>query len=126
MLTADNQIDTTTGTDRLKALFTNKDNALFPNQFVNARLLMDTLRGVTVVPSAAVQRSPKGTYVYLVKEDQTVTVRWVKLGPSEGDSVSIEEGLSPGELVVVEGAERLKEGSRVEVQTQGLGFLRQG
>jgi multidrug efflux system membrane fusion protein len=119
LLTADNQIDTTTGTDRLKALFENKDNELFPNQFVNARLLTDTLRGMTVVPSAAVQRSPKGTYVYMVKEDQTVTVRWVKLGPSEGDSVSIEEGLSPGELVVVEGAERLKEGSRVVVQTQG-------
>ena len=78
LLTADNQIDTTTGTDRLKAVFENKDNALFPNQFVNARLLMETLRGVTVVPSAAVQRSPKGTFVYLVKEDQTVTVRWVK------------------------------------------------
>jgi multidrug efflux system membrane fusion protein len=119
LLAPDNQIDTTTGTDRLKAVFENKDNALFPNQFVNASLLMDTLRGVTVVPSAAVQRSPKGTYVYMVKEDQTVTVRWVKLGPSEGDSVSIEEGLSPGELVVVVGAERLKEGSRVVVQTQG-------
>jgi len=119
LLTADNQIDTTTGTDRLKALFTNEDSALFPNQFVNARLLMDTLRGVTVVPTAAVQRSPKGTYVYMVKEDQTVTVGWVKLGPSEGDSVSIEEGLSPGELVVVEGAEKLREGSKVEVQKQG-------
>jgi len=118
LLTADNQIDTTTGTDRLKALFTNEDGALFPNQFVNARLLMDTLRGVTVVPTAAVQRSPKGTYVYMVKEDQTVTVRWVKLGPSEEDNVSIEEGLSPGDLVVVEGAERLKEGSRVVVQAQ--------
>jgi len=119
LLTADNQIDTTTGTDRLKALFTNEDSALFPNQFVNARLLMDTLRGVTVVPTAAVQRSPKGTYVYMVKEDQTVTVGWVKIGPGEGDNVSIEEGLSPGQLVVVEGAERLKEGSRVVVQTQG-------
>lgn len=118
MLTADNQIDVTTGTDRLKALFTNEDNALFPNQFVNARLLMDTMRGVTVVPSAAVQRSPKGTYVYMVKEDRTVTVLWVKLGPSEGDIVSIEEGLSPGQLLVVEGAEKLKEGSKVVVQTQ--------
>ena len=118
LLTADNQIDTTTGTDRLKALFTNEDGALFPNQFVNARLLMDTLRGVTVVPTAAVQRSPKGTYVYMVKEDQTVTVRWVKLGHSEGDSISIEEGLSPGEIVVVEGAEKLREGSKVDVQKQ--------
>ncbi len=118
LLTADNQIDTTTGTVRLKAMFKNDDSALFPNQFVNARLLMETLSGVTVVPSAAVQRSPKGTYVYLVKEDKTVTVRWVKLGPSEGDSQSIEEGLSTGDLAVVEGAEKLKEGSRVEVQKQ--------
>jgi multidrug efflux system membrane fusion protein len=77
------------------------------------------LSGVTVIPTAALQRSPKGTYVYLVKEDQTVTVRWVKLGPSEGDRVSIEEGITPGDLVVVEGAERLKEGSPVEVQKQG-------
>jgi multidrug efflux system membrane fusion protein len=80
---------------------------------------METLRGVTVVPSAAVQRSPKGTFVYLVKEDQTVTMRWVKIGVYEGDNVSIEEGLSLGDLVVVEGAERLKEGSSVEMQTQG-------
>ncbi|MGO9020736.1 MAG: efflux RND transporter periplasmic adaptor subunit [Syntrophobacteraceae bacterium] len=119
LLASDNQIDTATGTNRLKAVFENKDNALFPNQFVNASLLMETLRGVTVVPTAALQRSPKGTYVYLVKEDQTVTVRWVKLGPSEGDRVSIEEGITPGDLVVVEGAERLKEGSSVEVQKQG-------
>jgi multidrug efflux system membrane fusion protein len=119
LLAPDNQIDTTTGTDRLKAVFENKDNALFPNQFVNARLLMETLRGVTVVPTAALQHSPKGTYVYLVKEDQTVTVRWVKLGPSEGDNTSIEEGITPGDLVVVEGAEKLKEGNRVVVQTQG-------
>ena len=119
LLTANNQIDTTTGTDQLKALFENKDNALFPNQFVNASLLMDTLRDVTVVPTSAIQHSPKGTFVYLLKEDQTVTVRWVKLGPGEGDRVSIDEGLSLGDLVVVEGAERLKEGSRVEVQTQG-------
>lgn len=119
LLTADNQIDTATGTIRLKAMFKNEDSALFPNQFVNASLLMETLRGVTVIPAAALQHSPKGKFVYNVKEDQTVTVRWVKPGPSEGDSQSIEEGLSPGELVVVEGAERLKDGSRVEVQKQG-------
>jgi multidrug efflux system membrane fusion protein len=119
LLTADNQVDTTTGTIRLKAVFTNEDGALFPNQFVNASLLMETMRGVTVVPSAAIQRSSRGTYVYLVKEDQTVTVRWVKIGIYEGDIVSIEEGVSPNDLVVVEGAERLKEGSKVEVQTQG-------
>jgi multidrug efflux system membrane fusion protein len=126
LLTADNQIDTTTGTVRLKALFTNEDSALFPNQFVNASLLMETLKGVTLIPSAAIQRSPKGSYVFLVKEDNTVTVRWVKTGVYEGDSVSIEEGLSPGDLVVVEGAERLKEGSRVNVQTQSQGSSGKG
>ncbi len=126
LLAPDNQIDTTTGTDRLKAVFENKDYALFPNQFVNARLLMETLRGVTVIPSAAIQRSPKGPFVYLVKEDQTVTVRSVKLGPSEGDNVSVEEGITPGDIVVLEGAERLKEGSKVEVQKQGTGSSTQG
>ena len=95
LLATDNQIDTTTGTDRLKAVFENKDNALFPNQFVNARLLMETLSGVTVIPSAAVQRSPKGTFVYLVKEDQTVTVRWVKLGPCEGDNHPLKKDFPP-------------------------------
>ncbi len=89
---------------------------LFPNQFVNARLLLDTKRGATVVPTAAIQRSPQGTFVYLVKADQTVTVRPVKLGPSEGDETAIDEGLAPGDRVVVEGAERLREGSKVEVK----------
>ena len=112
----DNQANVTTGTVNLKAIFTNEDNALFPNQFVNARLLMETLKGVTLVPSSAVQHSPKGAYAYVVKEDQTVTVRWVKTGPSQADMVSIEQGISPGEIVVVEGAEKLKEGSRVEAQ----------
>jgi multidrug efflux system membrane fusion protein len=119
LMTTDNQIDTTTGTVRLKALFTNDDSVLFPNQFVNARLLMETIHDATLIPSAAIQRSPKGTFVFLVKEDKMVTVRWVKTGVYEGDSVSIDEGLSPGDLVVVEGAERLKEGSMVAVQTQG-------
>ena len=82
LLTVDNQIDTTTGTVRLKAIFKNKDSVLFPNQFVNARLLMETLQGVTVVPSAAVQRSPDGTFVYVVNKNNTVSVRWVTLGPS--------------------------------------------
>ena len=95
LLAPDNQIDTTTGTDRLKAVFENKDFALFPNQFVNASLLMDTLRGVTVVPSATVQRSPKGTFVYLVKEDQTVTVRWVKLGPAKETTYPLKRELHP-------------------------------
>ncbi|MGC9196281.1 MAG: efflux RND transporter periplasmic adaptor subunit [Syntrophobacteraceae bacterium] len=119
LLTADNQIDTTTGTVRLKAIFDNKDNALYPNQFVNARLLMETLRGVTVIPSAAVQRSPQGTFVYVIGKDKRVSVRWVTLGPSQKDTQSIEKGLSPGESVVVEGAEKLKDGSTVRVKIAG-------
>jgi multidrug efflux system membrane fusion protein len=119
LLTADNQIDTTTGTVRLKAIFDNRDNSLYPNQFVNARLLMETLRGVTVVPAAAVQRSPQGTFVYVVGKDNRVSVRWVTLGPSQKDIQSIEKGLSPGDSVVVEGAEKLKDGSTVRVKLAG-------
>ena len=126
LLTVDNQIDPTTGTVRLKAVFPNKDNELFPNQFVNARLLLDIRRGTTVVPQAALQRSPQGTFVYVVKADQTVAVRTVSVGPAEGDDVSIEEGLSSGDLVVVEGADRLRDGSKVELQGQGAPPLRKG
>lgn len=116
LLTADNQIDPNTGTIRLKAVFPNQDQALFPNQFVNARLLLEVKRGATVVPAAAIQRSPQGTFVYLVREDKTVAVRPVKVGVTQGDEVSIDAGLSPGERVVVEGADGLRNGSPVEVQ----------
>ncbi|MHB9074394.1 MAG: MdtA/MuxA family multidrug efflux RND transporter periplasmic adaptor subunit [Desulfobaccales bacterium] len=126
LLTHDNQIDPNSGTVRLKAEFANKHHELFPNQFVNARLLLDTKRGATVVPTAAIQRSPQGTFVYLVKPDQTVTVRQVRVGPTEGDNAAIDEGLAPGDLVVVEGAERLREGSKVELKAQGNGSPQQG
>jgi multidrug efflux system membrane fusion protein len=121
LLTLDNQIDPNSGTVRLRAEFQNKDHLLFPNQFVNARLLLETRHGATLVPTGAIQRSPQGTFVYLVKADQTVTVRQVRLGPTEGDHAAIDEGLSPGDLVVVEGAERLREGSKVELKSQGPG-----
>lgn len=120
LLTVDNQIDANTGTVRLKAVFTNEDGQLFPNQFVNARLLLDVKHGVTIVPSAAVQRGAKGTFVYVVKEDQTVAVRTVAVGAAQGDDMSIDTGLSPNELVVVDGTEKLREGSRVEVRNQKL------
>lgn len=119
LLTLDNQIDQATGTVRLKAVFPNTDHALFPNQFVNARLLLTVLRGATVVPSAAIQRSPQGAYVYVVKPDQTAAMRPVTLGPSQGDVTAISAGLTPGELVVVDGADRLRDGAKVEVQAQG-------
>jgi multidrug efflux system membrane fusion protein len=115
LLTVDNQIDPATGTVKLRARFPNDDFALFPNQFVNARMLIDTLRGATVMPNAAVQRGNQGTYVYVVKPDNTVTVRPVKLGPAQGEVVAVESGITPGEQVVTDGADRLREGARVEV-----------
>jgi len=121
LLTTDNQIDPNSGTVRLRAEFQNKDHLLFPNQFVNARLLLETRHEATLVPTGAIQRSPQGTFVYLVKADQTVTVRQVHLGPTEGDHAAIDEGLTPGDRVVVEGAERLREGSKVELKRQGPG-----
>jgi multidrug efflux system membrane fusion protein len=126
LLTVDNQIDPATGTVRLKAVFPNKDRGLFPNQFVNARLLLDVKRGTIIVPVAALQRSPQGTFVYLVKADQTVTLRPVTVGPTEGDNVSIAKGLAPGDLVVVEGAERLREGSKVTPRPAGAGNSQRG
>jgi multidrug efflux system membrane fusion protein len=118
LLTVDNQIDPTTGTVRLKALFPNEENELFPNQFVNARLLVDVRRGVTVVPSSAIQRGPPGTFVYVVKADRTAAVRPVTVGEIQGGEASIKTGLSPGELVVVDGADRLREGTRVEIKAE--------
>jgi membrane fusion protein, multidrug efflux system len=117
--TLDNQIDTTTGTLKLRADFANQEDTLFPNQFVNIELLVDTLRGVTVMPTAAVQRGAPGTFVYLVNADQTVTVRPVTLGPSHGDTVAIEKGLSPGDRVVIDGADKLRNGARVVARDEG-------
>ena len=119
LLTVDNQIDPNTGTVRLKAVFPNEDGALFPNQFVNARLLLEVKHGVTIVPTVAVQRGAKGTFVYVVKEDQTVTVRSVAVGTTHAEDASVSSGLSPDEVVVVDGTEKLREGSRVDVRKQG-------
>lgn len=119
LFTIDNQIDPTTGTVKLKAVFQNTGNELFPNQFVNARLLMDIVRGTVVVPAAAVQRSTRGTFVYVVKPDNTAEMRQVSLGPAQDDDQSIREGVAPGERVVVDGADRLRDGAKVELQTPG-------
>jgi multidrug efflux system membrane fusion protein len=116
LLTVDNQIDPTTGTVKLKALFPNTNNELFPNQFVNARLLLEIKRQAVLIPSSAIQRGPQGTFVYLVKADRTVTVRPVTVGVVQGDDTSIASGLAEGELVVADGAERLREGSRVDLK----------
>jgi len=115
LLSVDNQIDPATGTIRLKAQFPNGDGNLFPNQFVNVRMLLDTRREATLVPNAAVVRGGQGTFVYVINEDRTVALRKVVAGMAEGDSVSVESGLAPGELVVVEGSDRLRDGAKVEI-----------
>jgi multidrug efflux system membrane fusion protein len=117
--TIDNQVDVTTGTVRFKAVFANKDNALFPNQFVNARLLIDVRRGVILVPTAAVQRGPESVFVYVITPDSTVEVRNVVLGPIEGDLASIDQGLSEGEIVVTQGVDKLQPGARVMLRGSG-------
>jgi multidrug efflux system membrane fusion protein len=115
LLTVDNVIDITTGTVKLKAKFANTDLALFANQFVNARMLLDTRKGVITIPSAALQRGSQGSFVYVVKEDNTVSVRPVKLGPADAERVAVESGLAEGERVVTDGMDRLREGARVQV-----------
>ena len=115
LITVDNQIDTTTGTVKLKAEFPNADGLLFPNQFVNIRMLVDTRKGATVVPGAAVQRGAQGLFVYVVKPDNSVTMRPVTLGPVDGQRQAIESGVAPGERVVVDGVDRLREGAKVEI-----------
>ena len=126
LLTVDNQIDPTTGTVRLKAIFPNERNELFPNQFVNARLLVEVRRGATVIPAPAIQRGPQGTFVYVVKADRTATVRPITIDEIQGGDVSVKAGLSPGDLVVVDGADRLREGTRVELKAQGGATAQKG
>ena len=122
LLTADNQIDPATGTVKLKAQFSNEDLALFPSQFVNVRLLVETRRDATVVPGAAIQRGTPGTFVYAVDpQSRVVSIRRVRLGPAQGDAVSVEQGVEPGTLVVIDGADRLRSGSVVEMVVRDNG-----
>ena len=114
LLTIDNQIDQTTGTDKLKAVFENKDNLLWPNQFVNVRLLLETRKNSTVIPAAAIQRGPQGTYVFVVKPDKTVEVRPVTAPFTQNNSSLIASGLQPSEVVVVDGQDKLQAGSKVD------------
>jgi multidrug efflux system membrane fusion protein len=115
LASADNQVDPQTGTVKLKAQFANDDGGLFPNQFVNVRMKLDTLRDAVVVPSAAVQRGAQGMFVYVVQPDRSVALRTVKLGPLDGQRQAITEGLAPGDLVVTDGTDRLRPGAQVEV-----------
>jgi len=116
LLTTDNQIDAATGTFKSKAIFPNRDHALFPNQFVNVRVLLDVRKDTTILPTAAIQRGPKGPFVYVVKADQTVEVRPITIGVTEGADTSVDSGLSPGDLAVVDGADKLRAGSKVELR----------
>jgi multidrug efflux system membrane fusion protein len=115
--TIDNQVDTTTGTFKLRAIFANEDESLFPQQFVNIKLLLDVARGATIISTSAIERGQQGTFVYLVKPDDTVTATPVTLGPVDGEHVVVLSGLAVGDLVVVDGADKLKEGMQVVVQT---------
>jgi multidrug efflux system membrane fusion protein len=118
LVTLDNQIDPQTGTVKVKAQFTNDDGRLFPNQFVNARMLVETRKGAVTVPAAALLRGAQGMFVYVVKDDSTVTVRPVRPGPAEAGRVAVESGVAEGERVAVDGLDRLREGAKVEVASQ--------
>ena len=114
LVAIDNQIDPTTGTVRLKASYGNTDGVLYPNQFVNARVLIDVLHEAILAPAEAIQRGPQGAYVYVVKPDKVVQMRRVQLGPSEGATISVRTGLTDSEALVVDGAEKVQDGARVE------------
>jgi multidrug efflux system membrane fusion protein len=120
--TFDSQIDPTTGTIKLRAQFPNESRTLYPNQFVNVRLLLDTHKGVTTMPTAGVQRGVPGTFVYLVNADSTVSVRPVQLGVTDGDNVEVRSGLAPGDRIVVDGADKLRDGAKINIRTEaGVG-----
>jgi multidrug efflux system membrane fusion protein len=117
LLTIDNQIDQTTGTGKLKAVFDNKDNALWPNQFVNVRLLLEVRKDSTTIPAAAIQRGPQGTYVFAVKSDKTVEVRPVTVSFTQDNVSVISKGISPSDVVVTDGQDKLQQGSKIEIRT---------
>lgn len=119
LLTIDNQIDQSTGTVRFKGQFENEDNSLFPNQFVNARLLLDTRHNAVIIPTAAIQRSPQSTFVYVVKPDNTAEVRTIVSTLSEGDEAAVDSGLEAGEAVVIDGVDKLQQGTKVSVRMAG-------
>jgi multidrug efflux system membrane fusion protein len=119
LLTIDNQIDQTTGTAKLKAVFDNKDSQLWPNQFVNADLLLETRKNSTVLPTAAILRGPQGTFVYAVKPDKTVEARQVTVSLTQGNTTAVTSGLKPGDMVVTDGQDKLQTGSTIEPRAGG-------
>jgi multidrug efflux system membrane fusion protein len=115
LLAIDNQVDVTTGTVKLKAVFQNEDNLLFPNEFVSVQLLIDTQRNVLTVPAAAIQHGPVSTFVFVVKPDKTVEMRDVTVGASEKDQIVVEKGLAVGDVVVTKGTDKLQNGTKIEL-----------
>lgn len=119
VLAVDNQIDPATGTVRIKGIFQNESAELYSNQFVNARLLVDTLQGAVIVPAAAIQRSPQSTFVYVVRPDSTVEMRNVEVQLTEGDDTAIRKGIAPGEIVVIDGVDKLQPNTKVVLNMAG-------
>jgi multidrug efflux system membrane fusion protein len=114
LVTIDNQIDTTTGTYKLKSVFSNEDNVLFPNQFVNVHLLVDTKKDLVTMPTPALQRGPQGTYVYVAGSDGTVKIRNVTVAQTVGNTIGVSAGLQPGEIVVIDGQDKLQDGTKIK------------
>jgi membrane fusion protein, multidrug efflux system len=126
LLTIDNQIDTTTGTYKLKAVFDNSRNLLFPNQFVNIHLLVDKKKNLVIVPAAAIQRGPQGTYVYAVDSENTAKIHNVTIAQTTGNSVGLSAGVNGGELVVIDGQDKLQDGSKINPATSSGATTSQG
>ncbi len=126
LTTYDSQVDVTTGTIKMRATFDNPNGALFPQQFVNVRLLVDTLKGVTLAPNAAVQIGPSGNFVYLLNDDGTVSKRDVVSGPTDGKVTTITKGLAPGDKVVIDGVDRLRDGAKVRVVDNAVAEAAEG
>ena len=126
LATIDNTIDPTTGTYKLKSIFSNDNNVLFPNQFVNVHMLVDTKRGLVIIPAAAIQRGPQGTYVYVVSGGDTVNIRVVTVAQSTGNNIGISSGLNTGDVVVIDGQDKLQDGSKVATSTSPIGGASRG
>jgi len=126
LATIDNQIDPTTGTYKLKSIFSNEANVLFPNQFVNVHMLVDTKRNLVVVPAAAIQRGPQGTYVYVVSGGDIVNIRTVTIAQTTGNSIGISAGINPSDVIVIDGQDKLQDGSKVVTSTSPTGGAGRG
>jgi multidrug efflux system membrane fusion protein len=126
LATIDNQIDPTTGTYKLKSIFSNENNVLFPNQFVNVHMLVDTKRNLVIVPAAAIQRGPQGTYVYVVSNGDIVNIRTVTIAQTTGNNIGISSGINPGDVVVIDGQDKLQDNSKVVTSTSPTGGAGRG